>query len=68
MNESQDKSLQELRHAGYGVIIWTPEEIGDANPRKVEDRLIEMGWQVIEDLGGPGPDLDDEDDEDGSGS
>lgn len=39
-----------LRHLGYAVIIWTPAELEDADPRRVEDRSVELGWQVIEDL------------------
>lgn len=53
MNEEQTRICQELRHAGYAVIIWTPEELRDANPRKVEDRSIELGWDVISDLASP---------------
>lgn len=51
MTEEQRKAIDELRHAGYAVIVWTPEEVGTANPRKVEDRSIELGWDVINDLG-----------------
>lgn len=50
MTPEQTKALQELRHAGYAVITWTPEELGTANPRKVEDRSIELGHEIIEDL------------------
>jgi hypothetical protein len=50
MTEKQMQAVQDLRHAGYAVIIWTPEELGDANPRKVEDRSIELGHEVIHDL------------------
>lgn len=50
MTEAQRAAIQALRHDGYAVIIWTPDEVGTANPRKVEDRQIEMGWDVISDL------------------
>jgi hypothetical protein len=50
MTPEQLKTLRDLSHAGYAIIIWTPEELGDANPRKVEDRLIELGHEVIGDL------------------
>lgn len=40
--------LRNLRHEGHAVIIWTPEELGDASPRRVEDRLIELGHEVID--------------------
>ena len=50
MTEAQRQALRELRHAGYAVITWTPSELGTANPRRVEDRSIEFGFAVIEDL------------------
>lgn len=50
MTEEQTKVVRELRHAGYAVIIWTPEEMKEVNPRRVEDRLIELGHEVIADL------------------
>lgn len=40
-----------LKARGFAVIVWNPEELGSANPRKVEDRSIELGWDVIEALG-----------------
>ena len=55
MNEEQLKAIRQLWNEGYAVIIWTPEEIGEANPRRVEDRSIELGWDIISDLGGPDP-------------
>ncbi|MFZ3185569.1 MAG: hypothetical protein WA173_15665 [Pseudomonas sp.] len=50
MTNDQQATLAALRHAGYAVIVWTPEEVGSANPRKVEDRSIELGHEVIRDL------------------
>ncbi len=50
------KSISQLRHAGYAVIVWSPKELGGVDPRRVEDRSIELGWEVIADLGGPAPD------------
>jgi hypothetical protein len=50
MTAEQTKVVRELRHAGYAVIVWTPDEVGTANPRKVEDRSISLGWDVIGDL------------------
>jgi hypothetical protein len=55
MTKEQLKVLREMRHEGYAVIVWTPEELGEANPRRVEDRSIELGWGIIADLGGPDP-------------
>lgn len=50
MKPSQLELIQQLRTLGYAVIIWTPEEVRNANPVRVEDRLIELGWDVIADL------------------
>jgi hypothetical protein len=47
-----------LRAKGYAVIIWTPEELAGASRNRVEDRLVELGWEVIADLK---PESDDED-------
>jgi len=50
MTEAQRAAINELRNEGYAVIVWTPEEIGTANPRRVEDRSIELGYDIIDDL------------------
>ena len=48
LNKKQTAVLRELTDEGYAVILWTPEELGDVNPAKLEDRSIEFGWQYIE--------------------
>ena len=40
--------LRQLRKMGYAVVAFTPEELRGANPDHVEDRLIELGWDVID--------------------
>lgn len=52
MNEEQLKVIRELRQEGYAIIIWTPEELEDADPGKVEDRSKEFGWEIIDILKG----------------
>ena len=42
--------LRQLRKMGYAVVAFTPEELRGANPDHVEDRLIELGWDVIDNL------------------
>jgi hypothetical protein len=39
-----------MRHAGYAVVCFTPGELRGANPDHVEDRLVELGWDVIDTL------------------
>jgi hypothetical protein len=43
-------TIQDLRQAGYAVIVWTPEELGSADPGLLEDRSIELGHEIIEAL------------------
>lgn len=50
LTDEQCKMLSDLRHDGFAIICWTPEEVGTANPRRVEDRSVELGWDVINDL------------------
>ena len=42
--------LRQLRKMGYAVVAFTPEELRGADPDHVEDRLVELGWDVIESL------------------
>jgi hypothetical protein len=44
------KAIEELRTLGYAVVLFTPEELEEADAGRVEDRLIEVGWDVIFDL------------------
>lgn len=39
-----------LENMGCTVVVFTPEELRGANPYHVQDRLIELGWDVIGDL------------------
>ena len=39
-----------LRAKGYAVVVFTPEELAGARRNRVEDRLVELGWEVIADL------------------
>ena len=39
-----------LRAKGYAVVVFTPEELAGARRNRVEDRLCELGWEVIADL------------------
>ena len=50
MTRDELLSIQKLREQGYAVIVWTPKELDGASPHKVEDRSIEVGWEVIEEL------------------
>ena len=39
-----------LEEMGCSVVIFTQEELRGANPDHVASRLIELGWEVINDL------------------
>lgn len=51
LTTEEHKFINELRSKGFAVIVRTPAELGeDINPSHVEDRSIEFGHQVINDL------------------
>lgn len=50
MTPAQLQTLRELRHEGYAVCVFNPEELADADPKHVEDLMCERGWQAIETL------------------
>lgn len=61
MTNEQHQVLAQLRHEGYAVIVWYPEELLGANPHIVEDRCVELGYQVIDDLANLGSEDKDKD-------
>ena len=52
MKTEWQPTIQAMRDAGYLVIIWSPEELGDIDASHVEDMLIERGNDMIEQLKG----------------
>lgn len=40
----------ELRDQGCAVVCFVPDELRGADPDHVEDRLVEIGWDVIDSL------------------
>lgn len=46
--EAEFVVLNGLRDRGYAVVVFTPQELRGAKTRHVEDRLIELGWDVID--------------------
>ena len=39
--------MQDLAAEGYAGVVFTPEELGGVNPNKLEEALINYGWEVI---------------------
>lgn len=50
MEGRRQRVIDEMRAEGYALVIITPEELKDASADKVEDRLIELSWDIIEGL------------------
>jgi len=50
LTKEQLETLRQIRDDGYAVIVWTPEELAGVNPGAVEDRSIEVGWDIIDTL------------------
>ena len=48
--EQIDQALFALKDMGYAVVVFSPEELDGAEADRVEDRLIELGWDIISDL------------------
>ena len=60
MTPEEQAVIANLKSRGFAVITWTPEELAGASRKHVEDRSVELGWQVINDLKDMGPDSDDD--------
>ena len=41
-----------LRDAGFAVVIFYPDELGGVCPRAVENRLAELGTEIVDILSG----------------
>ena len=42
------KHIQALEAMGCAVAVFTPEEMGEVNPKRVTDRMIEAGCFAID--------------------
>lgn len=53
MTPEQQKVINELRDAGYVIVLWAPEELGEnfsaADEEHLEDLVISRGNEIIED-------------------
>jgi hypothetical protein len=47
MTKTQSKAIKELRAAGWAVILWTPEELGDVKPGWVENCSISYAAEFL---------------------
>jgi len=42
------KIIRSLREKGFAVVIFTPEELQNVPPDKMEDGLVDCGWSAID--------------------
>jgi hypothetical protein len=47
MKTMYECSIDELRDAGYAIVIFTPSELNGADPDLVEKNLVEQGTEII---------------------
>lgn len=50
MTKEQSKTIQDMRHEGYAVVVWNSEELRGVDPIRVEDRMIEKGGDYIDQI------------------
>jgi len=48
MTEEQRMMIKELRHEGYAVVIFTPDEVGDADACNLEELLVQRGNDLLD--------------------
>jgi hypothetical protein len=47
MDELLKMTVQELKDAGYAIVLWTPKELNGISPENMESQLISEGWDYI---------------------
>lgn len=47
--EFQD-AMAKMQSFGYAIVVFSPEELEGADPSRVEDHLVEKGWDIISSL------------------
>lgn len=58
MTPEEIAAIQSLRDQGYAVVVFNPEELAGVPAHKVENRMCDAGWDIIDYL------TDDDDDDD----
>lgn len=48
--EKAKEHIRALMNMGCVTVVFLPEELRGADPIKVENRLIEQGWDIIDAL------------------
>lgn len=53
MTQEEWHVIKKFRDNGYAIVIFNKDELLGAPREDVEDRLVELGWDVIDTLRGP---------------
>ena len=48
LSQEEFDLIVKMRDNGFAIVIFTPEELCGAESDYVEERLIELGWDVID--------------------
>ena len=57
MTKEDWEVIRKFREAGYALTIFSPEELRGASTRDFENRMVELGWEVVDSLASePDPD------------
>lgn len=43
-------TVKELRNRGHAVVVFSPGELNNADPRYTEQELVIAGWEIIDSL------------------
>lgn len=41
-------ALSSLRARGFAVVVFTPDEMGETDPREIEAALVQCGNEILE--------------------
>lgn len=52
ISEQEQAVINGLRGRGFCVVVWTPDEVGDADAGDLEDIVIERGNNYLESVNG----------------
>lgn len=47
LSQEEFDLIVKMCNNGFAVVIFTPEELCGAEPDFIEERLIELGWDII---------------------
>lgn len=50
IEENDWKVIQKFRANGYALVIFSPGELRGASVSDFQNRMVELGWEVVDDL------------------